>query len=1446
MAYLSKRDWQKHIKLKEHSKVKKTGISDILSNYEKAEKKSDLSGQVVALEKLIAKIDENKRKWSDYKTITSYLDSMRRDAKKREDEITRELADTEDEDLEASGDLAKTLEKLRKATEEKPHNFVVAPGKPSTGIIINRRKITNSHIKKAREMRGKGGPFFLGTCFFTGGKFYFDLPDQPPGGLARAIKQAARLHAEMSIKVAVRGGGVEIDDETDGELGEAGEARVTSGAPANYPGAASFDAIIAKINEMPQDKRSGAAGGVVGKIQQLIEQAAGDPNLEPADSKAVVDGLNTALAKVNAVLEPAAQAAPAKYPTMQQWKELLEQCLRLDREKRLPAIQRVEAKWKEVVGQLKADTDLDSTQKGAEGQVLKDFAAILKQRAAEYVSAAKSAHADGNADRLRGLETEFDIARKSLPLSDAQLRDVAGSVLAARKALAEGDAGQKTAALDELERKLKALNATTFQAKSGEDKVEKQTRIHNRVRQGVEVFKKGAFASGTAGALFRDKGDLKIDRGLKKLGEMFQNVEKDASAENLAALSKEGRTYLQAVETGKAKLDPVKDADKIKALEAKENLARTAVQRVRFLELAREMDQIGAPPWNESQTEKMAELQVAYFFEEGALKQNVAEFGAPQLGAGDEKGVNEAWWITRADPDAENPGDGKSGATKTYIFKPQDLEASNLPGIEDKGGCVREVLASTLNDRMIEYGFDVGVCPTYMVEIDSAKLAGLPANAEAKTFGAVQELGANDGPVSAKLTGDTAAFAKSLDHKNISDIAVFDLMFVSLDRHSKNLLVQEGEDGKNTLLPIDHGIGLPDPLGLQLSRSRLTGAQNVMMLEEMRADELLDEETRANLARLDAGKMIADMKAAQLAAEQRHPETAGKFDHREFDRMQARAEFMKAAANSYTSRELTFAIANFSTRINATKPTDMAQLASDLHKEIKAAVEGRKEADILTANSVSKSKLDVVQQLGWATALGPSELEDWASENGDLVARILKTKAENPDAKAEIAELLTEINEPGLKERIAGNPIGKQLEELRSTLSRRAEDQIIGKRRELPGDEGALPAKIEDLGGEAKLEEIRALFPETRLEDNFEKSEALLYMREFDALGGAAEYKLLRQYFTGEPAYSPMDAALYLQDWREINKLGGLKVYAQLGGMVNDNMRPTDALRVFKELKRAANGTGIEEMRTKDASEIERAQKLLIDVAHRTFKENLARIKIAVERAKFEPVLRAAEKAIEDKDWNTAQSNLEGYLSRVEGQARLETEREREGSTRLADIAKLLLAAKQADTAKDFSEIGAMVRDAQKLVVDHDYNEAKRKLIKLELTLDKAVNGADGRAGKLEAAVADIDRRLQTLKAQSDLDLSYYSKFWTTVKGYLDTNLTEFDNNLPTIQEGVVRGEDYLQLFQEVAGFDGGQDVKQRLAGHLEGIAKAISTGTGANIKFNREKIRAVLDGTTV
>lgn len=1456
MAHLSKKDWRKHLKLKDNSDVKKTGISDLLTDYEKAVKKNSNSAKMSALEGLQSKIDEVKRKWSKNKTLGAYLDAMKKEAKAEEDKISNALANADDDDLSGSGsELEKSLADVKKkATEDKPYEFALAPGKPSTGVIIHKRKITAKHIKAAIKMRGKGGPYFQGTCYFDKGKYYFSFLEQPPKGLARAIKMAARLHAEMAIKVVCKGGGIEFDDDADDAIEEAGEARVNRGGAANYPTAASFDGIITKILGLPDDKKEAAAGGTIGKLQQLIAEATDDPSLDAAARKGVLDELEQAQDNLHAALDvapPGPAAAAPGYPTLKQWGADLDACLRLAPEKRKPAVSDLRAKLASVTQALKDDASLSDSEVKVEAKVLSDARKMIMKDGRQYIDAAMSAHRSGDQGRLRELETEFDIMRKQTTLSEKIQKDVAKEILRARKVLANGDAKKNSDALDRLEDMIRAANSVAFGANRREDKDAKQNRIFDSVKQGIEVFQKGAFATGTADALFKVRKGEKLDKGPKKLADLFLDCENDQSPANLDKLSKEGQAYLKTLAEAKAKLDPDKDKDvaKIAALDDMTKRAKQAVQRARLLELANEMDAVGPPPWSDSDGEKMAELQVAFFFEEGVIKLGETSFGAPQLsGETDEAGVNEAWWIERVDADADRPSDPsdpdsatKKSSKKTYIFKPQDLEASNMVGIPDKGGSVREVLASRMSDQLIDFGFDIGVCPTHMVKIDTAKLDGLADTGEEKIFGAVQELGENGGPVAYELQKDPDAFAKLLDHKNISDIVVFDLMFLSTDRHAKNLLVQDQPDGTKKLLPIDHGIGLPDPDGLAMFRDRMTGEHNILMDESMRPDELFDEETRANLKNLDPKKIVDEARRAQTDSEGRHPETAGKLNPGEFDRMEHRLEFMKAAADILTSREMTQAIAIHAPTINKTAPKDMEKLAKTLKQTLEANNEGSKMVAVLTTANAKHPHVEL-QKLGWCLGMSKTQLAIWVDENGALAVRILKGQIEAPAAKKLRDDLLQKAGSTALSDSEKTAPINEQIDVLRRFLKNAAEDQERKDNKSKVDDMGGPDAALTTLNANGKLDEVARLFPDTYLSSAQDQVDALMAFEAFEALGGEAELKKVLRIFPDRPPTEVAFARNYLRDWKAVEALGGIKKFVELGGTNDVDTDPGSIIDMFESLLRMSKAGDGAELLAEPLDKFDKAQEARLKKQLKELQAIMKTILLPMNLTPIKKVAAEAASAFKKEDYNAAQALLIKALHAANRDSKDEARHEAVRMDRLNKLKKDFVTLKAKDPSADHSALEKAFSDAEAMIKSHDHYNADTLILPVEMELDKGLNGDESWAAKFEKQRNDALARAQKVFAATEFDTKTMQNQWDSIYQDALRNPKVFETKYQDFAKKLDRAEAYLELLKSVARFNGDDGAKAEIQRAMDVIkSENIERASGMSYDSRLKKLKALL-----
>lgn len=1427
MSYLDRGDWKKVLDKKEHSSVKKTGISELLEGYEKAKKKGDNAALVLSLQEVREKAEAVKAKYAKLKTLTDYLDLMAKDAKVEIDRIKATLDDADDDDLEgADSTLAEVLAKVKTATDEtRKYSFALAPSKVSTGLVVSKKATQRKHIKQAMDMRGKPGVYFQGGCFFDKGKYVFEFPEAPPAGMAKAIRQAARLHAEMGIKVIVRGGGVEFDDDSDSEYEEAGEVKAAGGGATKYPRRDAVDPIIAKVMLLPPANREDAISGAVGKFNMLRKQAQGDVDLTDAERPAVIAELDAALKK----LHIAGEVPPTRtaFPTEADWMGLLDRCMRLDPEKRAAGFDAMRTKMREVLNQISASTTLTDKERQSELALLNKVMAAAKQKVPEFGNAAVNAGETGLLGRLNALETDFDQARKQGVLPAEIQTDLLQAIAAARKALANKDKSSGDL-LDTLEAKIKAALSVAFEANSDKDRRKKQDALYNSVAPGVALIKKASFAPGMANMMFKNGNDLVMDDRLEAIANEFRACEKKPDPAALARLSSTAQSYLNDVTSTIDGLDPdaANYAASLKGLEAKAKAARDAVQRARLVELANKIEAVGAPPWDDVKTEQMTELQIAFFFEEGAVKQGAASFGAPTLSSdasGPAAGVNAAWWIKRAAKDGD-----RGDTERTYIFKPQVLEATSFNGIPDKGGSMREVMAATLSDALVGAGFDVGVCPTKLVEIDSAKLADLPIAAQgpARTLGAVQELAANDGPIVDAMNDDPEGFTKTVDHKNLSDIAVFDLMFLNLDRHAKNLLVKKGPDGKNKVIPIDHGIGMPDAEGLTLNRARLTGEQNVMNNDILRAGEPLAPETLANLKRLDARAMTADLLKKQQELEARHPDSAGKLDPTEYDRMASRIEFMQAAGDLMTAKEITQAIATYSSQINQTAKADMPRLAAALKAKMDGLAKASAEiAQYIPPDVDNKARFDLLMGLGWCVGLGYDAMVQWERENADLVLRILRAKIENPEARKEYDHLKATIPDEDLEKLdLKGRTMGKQVEMMRTKAA-----QLRNKARSKPFDDAAASddtqkAFVNTPQAQQDLKDILAFRPKANLKTDKDKLNALRNWDVIKAHGGVAELPAARAAFPGNKADSLVAISALLAAWQEFQALGGMTEYLALGGQNISDATAEDRNIMFRELKRQRDSGNADRIRALDEGRIQASQNAQFD---KMAKALYAQLPDVLRRERQKEFFAQHQEALADfkaGKVNLAQGKLDRLALSMSKQLPQDAIDEKQNKEKYDELGQAVAQAQKDRPDLDLARVSTALKSVAALIARRDLTPIDRALYRIELVLDGLLNGADSKYTAYQAELKTFETR--ATRTRTSVGGKLIDDMLAEAKAYLAAfDMKPYKPLIPKIRSMLVYTEQYQALAAKGQAWKAAPEVKSKFAAHLAKIEKLLAQG---------------------
>ncbi len=531
-------------------------------------------------------------------------------------------------------------------------------------------------------------------------------------------------------------------------------------------------------------------------------------------------------------------------------------------------------------------------------------------------------------------------------------------------------------------------------------------------------------------------------------------------------------------------------------------------------------------------------------------------YTAPQLGTDGEGGASGSWWIERTefDPTDRQKTEGK----KRYIFKPASREAAVLTGLPPGSGAPREVLAKKLDDIMAGAGFKVGVSPTTLATLDGSHLGGDMDPKSGGQMGSMQRLAPSDGALAdSLLSGDTSIVA-AIDKRSFDDVAVFDMIYANLDRHSKNVLLRKDEvTGKHALVPIDHGSSLGDPEAIYANRSSLLPPFNIMADPALpQSREPLSQETLESLAQLDPDDMVRQMKKQRADMENRHPGAKGMVDDKAIDAMAARVRFIKEVGPKVSVGELFTLLAYGAKRIADCAPDDIPALAKALIEENKkrvAALGGTKAVrEFITStlpvkndNNIDNAITNELNVLGWCYSINTSELAGWIEKNPELAERIYKTRMVNPAALREYNRLL---------------PLAKQyradVEDVMRLQNRNLGESIkfmIGiingaiyatpTAKNMPAD--AAEQEFNRLGGEAYLKRAIATFPKS--------GEDLADVSKITA--------------SGERQFQFAKRIVVLRQFADFEALGGAAEYLRLGGEIPRDFKMVDAISRLSELK---------------------------------------------------------------------------------------------------------------------------------------------------------------------------------------------------------------------------------------------------------------------------------------
>src|SRR5262249_14614386 len=250
-----------------------------LEGYAKLKGKADAEDEAQALQEISVLALSLKKKLAKDAKVVGHLDKMAKDALDARKKVEADAAKEEAEAAKAGKDLAliKMLARAVALPPETPLYYAAALGTLS-GLVLA-KMIGGAHKEQAAAARARnngkkvGGKLMLGRCYGEQGKVVFETgvkPEnstKPPAGLAANFKKSIQKQTAgaSKVKVLVRGGGVDLDEDTDtGDLTDFGPedvddpgtdpaAETPPPPPPPPPPGAGKAAVIKRLNGLAGD-----------------------------------------------------------------------------------------------------------------------------------------------------------------------------------------------------------------------------------------------------------------------------------------------------------------------------------------------------------------------------------------------------------------------------------------------------------------------------------------------------------------------------------------------------------------------------------------------------------------------------------------------------------------------------------------------------------------------------------------------------------------------------------------------------------------------------------------------------------------------------------------------------------------------------------------------------------------------------------------------------------------------------------------------------------------------------------------------------------------------------------------------------------------------------------------------------------------------------------------
>ena len=569
----------------------------------------------------------------------------------------------------------------------------------------------------------------------------------------------------------------------------------------------------------------------------------------------------------------------------------------------------------------------------------------------------------------------------------------------------------------------KQVRKAAFKVEAGQERVSQQTQDWERMKPVLDKVRKTYFTDAAAEGLMAS--NLNPGEEFKAFQAAYLANSRKPTAARCDQVSAAAQAYLVHLKEdftqGRATTP-----DQVK----KKLLAEEAMVAARHMKMALQMDEMGPPPWEGRNAILATGIRASfdidtahdsdrYSVPKGGMQNptllRVGRTPASALKAGN---ANATFWIDGYEPAAADAAVAEGGENAArqpvakaadphhFVFKPQQGEEdlSNSDGFPKGGATAREVVTHQVSNALRDMtGLDFGVPDTSVATVAPQSVALEQFNAEmrrkwelsriiddtAPVMGSVQCFKSSQGPLAANRDAQNA-----MSPEECQKAAVLDIVTMNTDRHENNFLVgtKSAADGAATptLIPIDHGMTLPDRDGLASRTKRRMNhpARNILLSmpgshepftpEMLERIELIDPVAIQNT--VNAARTNVDAAAPGVGAAATISEECGEIAGRA-------ARFLKLACRQLSPAVVQIALASKHAELFDSTDADFparAQQVIDLFVSTQAEIRELCTTDYIMGDFTLHNM--VCQALGLED-MDTDTLRAWAFEHAELTLR---------------------------------------------------------------------------------------------------------------------------------------------------------------------------------------------------------------------------------------------------------------------------------------------------------------------------------------------------------------------------------------------------------------------------------------------------------------------------